>query len=638
MTSRMISQQNIGQNTQVVKQQPVITQRISKSLCFGLAIMQHLLCVGATDKESGLLPSQILSNYRMELSKNMLCDKPPEWQHATRHIDKLSNRRTSGRYPASLIAATVDVSSPQKTILGPSRNFADSGDIDADFDRSFIDNILKDQGVIPSSTTTTATPPIRNSNLADEPELPPDLPEAVEDDAVFEDNPQTHGEQRLPHSPVIFRYYGKSRSRTRASGSIPFILLGPDIDHWRTTGEHLAARGFSVIACERDPFEHEEDGNNLQKDDESNCDEMEWWKGTENEGANLILNVLQASRWSKVILVACDSEAVIAIQAAMKLAPDKIAGVVLCGDLQEVDACLLQSHPHLRSQQGDFAVDAFLRAHLPCPFAIAWDGEKLTDIPPLATPSDFEGSSPAECLHGNRCLILGGGIAPHRRQPETFSWTLTRFVEDKVAPSIPISEQRKLFRRVKKVHKDGGGGSSLPAALAGVKHAFSTSFLRGDYFSTGSFVVYGRVAASALLYASMLRVGIFQYSNLLDGMLNVKSGYDGVQRIRRKALGFAAGFIVNFGYIPLLFKRKSGVEEQDVTDFTDFQGPQDFDPDNSVEEETECAPESEDDEAVEESIDEDASEDEALEESTDEENKEERRPLQPIFLLDLLNA
>ena len=393
----------------------------------------------------------------------------------------------------------------------------------------------------------------------------------------------------------------------------------------------MAARGFSVIACERDPLDAEaEDRENPWENEAPAWSEDEWWKGTDGEGANLILNVLQASRWSKAILVACDSEAVIAIQAAMVLAPEKIAGVVFCGDLQEVDACLLRSHPHL-SQEGDFAVDAFLRELLPCPFAIAWDGEKLTDMPTLTTPSEYDGSSPAECLNGNRCLILGGGIAPHRRQPETFSWALTRFVEDKVAPSIPIDEQRKLFRRVKKVHEDSGNRGRLPAALAGMKSAFSSGFLSGDYFSTESFVVYGRIAASALLYASMLKVGIFQYSNLLDGMVNMKSRYEGVQRIRRKTLGFVAGFFLNFGYLPLLFKRKEE-EEKWLLD-TDERDPQDFDPEDDMEKETEDDTLSEDEEALEESVEEELSEGESADEATDE-KEEERRTFRPLFFLD----
>lgn len=581
------------------------------TLCFGLAIGNHLSSVDAGKEGFGFPRSADLSNRKIpSLSKSPVTATQASASHTTTFVDET---------PSS---------------------FADAAsDIDADFDPNFIHNILRDQGVIPASTSVATG----SSNVVDEPELPTGPPgsayQEMDDESIYTDDNQpqeTHGGQRLPHSPVIYRYYGKSRSRTRSSGSIPFILLGPDIDHWRTTGEHLAARGFSVIACERDPFESEEEGEDITQQSGPSPwhAREEWWKGMDAEGANLILNVLQASRWSKAILVACDSEAVIAIQAVMVLAPEKIAGVVLCGDLQEVDALLLQSHPDLSRQEGDFAIDAFLRAMLPCPFAIAWDGETVTDMPALATPSEFDGSSPAECLTGHRCLILGGGIAPHRRQPETFSWALTRFVEDKVAPSVPIAEQKKIFQRVRKFSKEKGSSARIPAALSEMKIAFSGSFISGDYFSTGSFVVYGRILASALLYASMLKVGIFQYSNFLDGMVNMKSRYDGVQRIKRRALGGAASFFINFGYIPLLFKRSEGGDES-LSKSTEEKVSHDLSLENG--EEGEGATQSEADEALEESVEEKEEDEDNADDSLNEKEKE-RELFRPLFFLDRVVA
>ena len=590
------------------------------TLCFGLAIGNHLSSTDAGKEGFGFPRSADLSNRKIPSSLSKI---------------PATAIQASASYTAEIVDET------------PS-GFADTAsDIDADFDPNFIHNILRDQGVIPASTSVaTGSSSSSSSRAVDEPELPTGPPgsayQEMDDENSHNDNQpqQTHGGQRLPHSPVIYRYYGKSRSRTRSSGSIPFILLGPDIDHWRTTGEHLAARGFSVIACERDPFEPEEEEEDITQQSGSSPwhTREEWWKGTDAEGANLILNVLQASRWSKAILVACDSEAVIAIQAVMALAPEKIAGVVLCGDLQEVDALLLQSHPNLSRREGDFAIDAFLRAMLPCPFAIAWDGEMVTDMPALATPSEFDGSSPAECLTGHRCLILGGGIAPHRRQPETFSWALTRFVEDKVAPSVPIAEQKKIFRRVRNLNGEKGNSARIPAALSEMKSAFSSSFISGDYFSTGSFVVYGRILASALLYASMLKVGIFQYSNFLDGMVNMKSRYDGVQRIKRRALGGAASFFINFGYIPLLFKRSEGGES--LLETTGEKESHNLDLENG--EENEEATQSEDGKALEGLVDDDdeavvKEEEEKADESINEKEKG-RELFQPLFFLDRVVA
>ncbi|CAB9521664.1 expressed unknown protein [Seminavis robusta] len=409
---------------------------------------------------------------------------------------------------------------------------SDPNDIDADFDPDFFPRPTDPDSADDNDTTT----------------------------------PNNNGDGQLPHTPVIYRYYSKRRSRTRASGSIPFILLGSNVDHWRTTGEHLAARGFSVIACEQDPLEPEENNgdeqaingssnnnNNNSKDSAETTttkSDQEWWKGTDGEAACMISNLLQQSRWTKAVLVASDSEAILAIQAAYGLAPDKIAGLVLVGDLTKVESLLAESHPNLCQQEGNFAVDALLSQILPCPFAIAWDGEKTTQ----PTPSQYDGSSPAECLQGNRCFILGGGVAPHRRQPETFGWTLTRFVEDKVAPSIPTMAGKRR-RRVRTK-------TSLPRIPPAI-----TRFLSFDYIPTGSFVVYGRIVASALLYASMLKVGIYQYARFLDGMVYMKTNYDVLQSVRRKTVGVISGFFVNYGYIPLLFQRKGDEPELDPVEY-----------------------------------------------------------------------
>lgn len=395
-----------------------------------------------------------------------------------------------------------------------------------------------------------------DQNFMPQPELPDNYREGTETE-----------ENRLPHTPVIYRYYGKRRSRTRASGSIPFILLGPNVDHWKTAGEHLALRGFSVIACERDPLEAEDEGTAKSNQRETSADGSgwmsgDWWGGEEEEAASMISNVLQASRWSKAILVATDSECVLAIQAAIRLSPEKIAGLVLCGDLKDVHSLLVKSHPDLVQDAGKFAIDAFLLQLLPCPFVIAWDGETTTPDK-MSAPTEYDASSTAECLHGNRCFILGGGIAPHRKQPETFAWTLTRFVEGKVAQSVAPSVRRKLFRHVRKERDEVFHGPHLPK---GLKSILSNTVFSGDFFSSGSLVVYGRIIASALLYGSVLKVAIHQYGNFLDGAVNLKTRYDVVKDLKARILSMISGFFVNWGYIPNLF-RKEEHQEPDPVDF-----------------------------------------------------------------------
>lgn len=53
------------------------------------------------------------------------------------------------------------------------------------------------------------------------------------------------------HSPVVYQYFGRSRSRGMDDAPVNFILLGPNVDHWKTVGQTLASRGFNVMACER---------------------------------------------------------------------------------------------------------------------------------------------------------------------------------------------------------------------------------------------------------------------------------------------------------------------------------------------------------------------------------------------------
>jgi hypothetical protein len=73
------------------------------------------------------------------------------------------------------------------------------------------------------------------------------------------------------HSPVVYQYFGKSRSRGHQYPSsqatddaqLNFILLGPNVDHWKAVGQILASRGFNVMACERMiPDENNDEDNN----------------------------------------------------------------------------------------------------------------------------------------------------------------------------------------------------------------------------------------------------------------------------------------------------------------------------------------------------------------------------------------
>lgn len=323
-------------------------------------------------------------------------------------------------------------------------------------------------------------------------------------------------ETSLSHSPVVYRYFGRSRARLHTADSIPFILLGPCVDHWKTTGETLASRGFSVMACE------------LVDEQEADRRRSSGPQGQPDEGKNLILAVLDALRWNRAILVGCDEEAVKAIEAAMRLAPRRVAGLVLCGNLKSVEK-MVQSRQMGASadSKGYDVVDSFLRGHLDCPYTIIWDGNEHQKPRPSAEPV---GSGDMFAL--NRCLILGGGMSPHRRLPEQFAWALTRFVEEKIAPlKTPLAIQ--------------ASQESAPSGSEKRSRWRKRNFLPyglDDMFTPGGLLVAGRIVASVIMYASAMKVAVYQYENL-----NV--GIQWISESRRRLFRTGIGLCRNVGCI-----------------------------------------------------------------------------------------
>jgi len=335
-------------------------------------------------------------------------------------------------------------------------------------------------------------------------------------------------------SPLVYRYYGRSRARTHTAGSIPFILLGPNVDHWKITGQELATRGFSVIACERVSPKEDEDAIETQ------------YASAEKDGAVLIVELMDALRWNKAVLVASDSESVTAIQAAMQLAPDRIVGLVLCGNMKESEDFLSNVDVRNRRIPGGFVVDRFLQQNLECPFKVVWDGSGQVPQMPSGIQTVFDTTSEAT-LGSNRCLIIGGGAAPHRRRPKLFAWTLTRFVEEKIAPSVSMSKSpssRNGRQRDDYTRKTRQMKTHLPFNLE-------------DYFSPGSMVVIGRIIATALFYGTVMKVTFYQYENIRDGVETVGS-------VRKKIVGFVMAFLSKLG--SLFFRGHKTAGDAQATD------------------------------------------------------------------------
>eukprot|EP00978_Attheya_sp_CCMP212_P002227 scaffold4582_cov56-Attheya_sp.AAC.1 len=219
-------------------------------------------------------------------------------------------------------------------------------------------------------------------------------------------------------NPVLYRYFGGVRMQHHRSDVVPFILLGPSVDDWKATGHLLSLKGFHVMACERVT-------NNSQQQD----------------GQTLVLAILNALKWERAVLVGCGGEdAILAIQAALHLAPERVAGIVLCGDRKAAEA-FVQRYPRQPQQpqqhpsQNDPSLnglDFFLDSMLNCPNAIIWDGDVPITKPKLWGKTPPASLSSSSSSASQRNTIVGGGLDPHVRLPEQFAWTLTRFVEEKV--------------------------------------------------------------------------------------------------------------------------------------------------------------------------------------------------------------
>lgn len=287
-------------------------------------------------------------------------------------------------------------------------------------------------------------------------------------------------------SPLVYRYFARTNARTHSAGSFPFVLLGPNVDHWKVTGQELAARGFNVIACESSTESNRQD--------------------------ELLLELLDALRWSRVIVVACDREAVWAVQMAMQ-PHQRIVGLVLCGKMDAVEDFV---------EGFDQPLDQFLQQYLPCPAAVVWDGT-IGDEASSATENLVD----TEDDKDHRYLVIGGGTAPHRKRPKLLAWVLTRFVEEQIAPDISIRTRPQIEPP----------RSSLP-------------FHMDDLLSPGSPAVFGRMVATALTYAVAVKVVIFQFENFRDGIYAVSSWRE---RVVRAIVGI-------FATIGSLFTRHPSVD------------------------------------------------------------------------------
>lgn len=292
-------------------------------------------------------------------------------------------------------------------------------------------------------------------------------------------------------SPLAYRYYARNSKLSQSHGSLPFLLIGPNIDHWKVVARELASRGYNVIVCERVGLEE------MQKK------KARW---TQHDSTVLIQRLLDALQWNAVVMIACDEESIIAVEAAMNLAPERVSALILCGRIPEPEGFWKEYSPLLlkRGLEEYDSIDEVLQDNLRCPFSIVWDGA----IPP---PPEFDSRDTfSQSNLPTRNLILGGGSAPHRRRPELFAWSMTRFVEKNL---VARTERPGSYQNENPIDRRIAEANDMPPFMSQMN----------DLFNPESFVVGGRLIATAILYVALFRTLFFQYGKVRWATINVGS-------------------------------------------------------------------------------------------------------------------
>jgi hypothetical protein len=253
----------------------------------------------------------------------------------------------------------------------------------------------------------------------------------------------------------------------------------------------------------------------------------------------------------------------------MILAPDRVAGLILCGDLSDANRLAVEAG-------GVDVLDAFLHRILDCPFVIIWDGGAQSVVSGSSAHDAIESaSSDSE----GRCVILGGGTAPHRTKPEQFAWILTRFVEEKLDyhPRDHSHHARTTATADEPMSDEENDDRGVPTNTPPSSHTrqnngtllqnLNLPFGINSVVSPEGRLLLGRAVAAALFYMSLAKVVVVQYGNVRSGLISVKSSVDSVDALRRKVFQAIGAFIVNFGYLPRLFKFSAReVNEDEYTD------------------------------------------------------------------------
>lgn len=251
----------------------------------------------------------------------------------------------------------------------------------------------------------------------------------------------------------------------------------------------------------------------------------------------------------------CDDDSSLAMETAMMLGPDRVAGLILCGDLTAAN--------QFAEETGGVLLDSFLHRVLDCPFVIVWDGGARSIVSGSSAHQAVESkSSPfdGDGAQDGRCVILGGGSAPHRTKPEDFAWVLRRFVDLKLEHQSTDFVGGKRRSTMSQSSMEENSNDHLKARQqqrqnrGGILDNLNLPFGIDSLVSPEGRLLLGRAVAAAIFYTSVMRVVFVQYGILRMGVISVKNSVDSVDALRRKIFQATGAFIFNFGYIPRLFK------------------------------------------------------------------------------------
>lgn len=335
--------------------------------------------------------------------------------------------------------------------------------------------------------------------------------------------------------PVVYRYFGR-KVRARAN-PVPFILLGPCADHWKETGKVLARRGYNVMACEEiDNDDDDRDGDDRDGDDGDRR------RRRRRRGDQLVRAVLEALCWKRAVLVGCDDDSRSVLEAALELGPERVAGLVLLGNLteaerlaDEVRASCAEYDEKEDDDDEERSIDLFLHEHVECPATVVWNGDVQTLRPKTKSGRRPPLPSFAKDL---RTAVVGGGSAPHRRAPEHFAWVLSRFAEERLSD-----------------RGDDVDDELSPAPLSAAASNDAAGTALRPFASPGSLVVTGRVVASVILYFCAVSVTVHQYRNLKCSLDDLQGHCRRLGDLRRRGLRGVVELTRKYGVLHVAARR-----------------------------------------------------------------------------------